>query len=412
MWRRLRLPRKTYSTICSAVSKNVMTKSLHTLALTQLSTDEEIMKSSSAKFAKEMVEPLVARMDKESCLDPAVLRGLFRNGFMGIEIPSEYGGSEAPFFCVVQVVEELAKVDASTAIVCDVQNTLINPLLLAYGKEEQKKLYLPALSKDLIGAFCLSESASGSDAFAMKTTAKRSGGDYIIKGEKLWITNAEHAGIFLVFANVDPSKGYKGITCFIVDRQLTGVSVAKNEDKLGIRASSTCPVHFDEVRVPARCILGEVGQGYKYAMEALNEGRIGIAAQMIGISQGCVDRTIPYLKERKQFGQRLFDFQGMQHQLADACTKIEAARLLTYNAARLNEAGLPFVKEAAMAKLYSSQVAGETTSRCVEWMGGNGFTKEYPVEKYYRDCKIGAIYEGTSNIQMNTIAKQISKEYE
>ncbi|KHJ42994.1 putative acyl-CoA dehydrogenase [Trichuris suis] len=418
MWKGLRLPQLCFASARSAALKNEMTKSLHTPALTDLSTDEEIMKSSSAKFAKEMVGPLVSRMDEESCLDSTVLRGLFLNGFMGIEIPSEYGGSEAPFFSVVQVVEELAKVDASVAIVCDVQNTLINSMLLAYGEEEQKKRYLPALCKNLIGAFCLSESTSGSDAFALKTTAERSGSDYILKGEKLWITNAEHAGVFLVFANVDPSKGYKGITCFIVDRQLPGVSVARKEDKLGIRASSTCPVYFEEVRIPANCVLGEVGQGYRYAMEALNEGRIGIAAQMIGISQGCIDRTIPYLKERKQFGRRIFDFQrnehsqGMRHQLAEVCTKLEAARLLTYNAARLKETGLPFMKEAAMAKLYSSQIAGEATSKCVEWLGGNGFIKEYAVEKYYRDCKIGAIYEGTSNIQMNTIAKLIEKEYD
>ncbi|KFD50973.1 hypothetical protein M513_08156 [Trichuris suis] len=280
MWKGLRLPQLCFASARSAALKNEMTKSLHTPALTDLSTDEEIMKSSSAKFAKEMVGPLVSRMDEESCLDSTVLRGLFLNGFMGIEIPSEYGGSEAPFFSVVQVVEELAKVDASVAIVCDVQNTLINSMLLAYGEEEQKKRYLPALCKNLIGAFCLSESTSGSDAFALKTTAERSGSDYILKGEKLWITNAEHAGVFLVFANVDPSKGYKGITCFIVDRQLPGVSVARKEDKLGIRASSTCPVYFEEVRIPANCVLGEVGQGYRYAMEALNEGRIGIAAQV------------------------------------------------------------------------------------------------------------------------------------
>jgi len=270
---------------------------------------------------------------------------------------------------------------------------------------------LPRIAKDLVGSFCLSEAGSGSDAFALKAIAKKDGSDYLISGTKLWITNAEHAGVFLVMANVDPTKGYKGITCFIVDRGAAGLTVGKHEDKLGIRASSTCPVHLDNVRVPASAILGEVGHGYKYAIATLNEGRIGIAAQMIGLAQGCLDVTIPYLKERRQFGQRIWDFQAIQHQVADVVTQLEAARLLTYNAARLKEAKQSFIKQAAMAKLYSSNVATLTTSKCVEWLGGVGFTKEFPAEKFYRDCKIGTIYEGTSNIQLNTIAKLVEGEY-
>jgi len=315
------------------------------------------------------------------------------------------------FFAVVIIVEELAKIDPSVSVFCDVQNTLVAPMITKWGTEEQKKHYLPQLTKNMVGGFCLSEAGSGSDAFALASTAKKSGSDFVINGTKLWITNAEHAGVFLVMANVDPSQGYRGITCFIVDAKAPGVHINKKEDKLGIRASSTCPITFENVKVPASAVLGQVGHGYKYAISTLNEGRIGIAAQMIGLAQGAVDYTVPYLKERKQFGQRLWDFQAIQHQVAEVCTQITAAQVMTYNAARLKEAGLPFIKQAAMAKLYSSNVATYTTSKCVEWLGGVGFTRDFPVEKFYRDCKIGTIYEGTSNIQLNTIAKQIEGEY-
>jgi len=341
-----------------------------------------------------------------------VIEGVFANGLMGVEIPAKYGGPEAPFFNVVIVVEELAKVDPSVAVLVDVQNTLVAPLIIEKGTEEQKQKYLSRVHTDWIGSFCLSEESSGSDAFALKTVAKPDGDDFLITGTKLWISNAEHAQFFLVMANVDPSKGYKGITCFLVDRDMEGVSVAKHEDKLGIRASSTCPVNFDSVRVPKTAILGEIGIGYKMAIECLNAGRIGIGAQMLGLAQGCIDQTIPYLQFRKQFNTRIIDFQSVQHQLADMACDIEAARLLVYNAARLKEARIPYIKEAAIAKLYSSNVATRVTSTCVELMGGVGFTKDYPIEKFYRDCKIGTIYEGTSNVHRNTIAKLLEAEYQ
>ncbi|KRZ08884.1 Short/branched chain specific acyl-CoA dehydrogenase, mitochondrial, partial [Trichinella zimbabwensis] len=375
-------------------------------ALTDLCPEEMALKDSVAKFCKEVVQPHVAKMDREATMEKTIIEGLFKNGFMGIGIPGKYGGHDASFFMTLLVIEELSKVDASTAIFCDVQNTLVNPMFIKFGSESQKKHYLPLLESHMVGAFCLSEVQSGSDAFALKTLAKQDGTDFVINGTKMWITNAEHADIFLVMATIDPSK-----VVFRVYFSAQRVSVAKKEDKLGIRASSTCPVHFDNVRVPMSAVVGTIGQGYKYAIEILNEGRIGIAAQMIGIAQGCLDRTIPYLKERKQFGRHIFDFQAVQHQVADMFTELEAARLLTYNAGRLLETGQTVVKQAAMAKLYSSQMASKVTSRCIEWMGGVGFIKDYPVEKYYRDCKIGAIYEGTSNIQLNTIAKIIDKQY-
>ncbi|KHN84199.1 Short/branched chain specific acyl-CoA dehydrogenase, mitochondrial [Toxocara canis] len=419
--------------------------------ITQLNESETVLRKSVKRFGDEAVKPLVRQMDERSTMDERVISGMFENGFMGVEIPFEYGGPGATFFDVILIVEELAKVDPSVAVFNDVQNTLVAPLIIEYGsqlqKEKylsrihsdwvdpsvavfndvqntlvapliieygsqlQKEKYLSRIHSDWVGSFCLSESSSGSDAFALKTTAKKDGDDYIITGSKLWISNAGHAHFFLVMANVDPSKGYKGITTFLVDRHQKGVEVGKKEDKLGIRASSTCPVHFDDVRVNKDMVLGEVGKGYKMAIECLNAGRIGIGAQMVGLSQGCFDATIPYLQERKQFGKRIIDFQGMQHQIADIATQIEAARLLVYNAARMKEASIDFVKEAAMAKWYSSVVATNTTSKCLEWMGGVGFTKSYPVEKYYRDCKIGTIYEGTSNIQLNTIAKLIDLEH-
>jgi len=380
--------------------------------LTQLNEEELALRETVKRFSNDVIKPLVREMDKNSKMDPRVIAGIFENGLMGPEIPAEYGGAEAPYFSIALIVEEVAKIDPAVAACVDVHNTLVVTMLIELGTEEQKKAYLPKLHSEMIGSFCLSEAGSGSDAFALKTTAKADGDDYVLNGTKLWITNAENSGVYLVFANVDPSKGYKGITCFIVDRTNPGLSIGKPEDKLGIRCSSTCPVHFDNVRVHKSAILGEIGKGYKYAIECLNAGRIGIAAQMLGLAQGCFDQTIPYLQDRKQFNTRLIDFQGMQHQIAHAATEIEAARLLVYNAARMKEAGLPIVKEAAMCKLYASNVATKVSSQCVEWLGGVGFTKEFPAEKFYRDCKIGTIYEGTSNIQLNTIAKIIDKEFQ
>jgi len=379
--------------------------------VTQLSEHELTLKDTVKRFSHNVVKPLVREMDEKSQMHQSVITGVFENGFMGIEVPEAFGGPESLFFDSVLVIEELAKIDPSVSVFVDVQNTLVIPLILQLGTQEQKQKYLPKACAEWIGAFCLSESGSGSDAFALRTQAKKDGDDFLITGNKMWITNAGHASFFLVFANAEPEKGYKGITCFLVDRNQEGVTVAKKEDKLGIRASSTCPVHFDNVRVPKSAILGEYGKGYKYAIECLNAGRIGIGAQMLGLAQGCYDQTIPYLQERKQFGSRLIDFQGLQHQIAQVAMEIEASRLLVYNAARMKDNGINFVKEAAMAKLFASQVATSCTSRCVEWLGGVGFTKEFPVEKFYRDCKIGTIYEGTSNIQLNTIAKLVDAEY-
>ncbi|XP_067908913.1 short/branched chain specific acyl-CoA dehydrogenase, mitochondrial isoform X1 [Heterodontus francisci] len=378
----------------------------------QTFTEEELMmKETVAKFAQERIAPLVRKMDEESHMDESVIAGLFEQGLMGIEIEEQYGGPESNFFSSILVIEELAKVDPSVAVLCDVQNTLINTLLRKCGTEDQKRKYLPRLAKDMVGSFCLSEVESGSDAFSLKTCAEKHKDYYVINGSKMWISNAECAGIFLVMANANFSAGYRGITCFIVDKDAEGLQVGKKEDKLGIRASSTCAVNFDNVKVPESNILGQLGQGYKYAIGMLNEGRIGIAAQMLGLAQGCFDNTIPYLKQRVQFGKRIYDFQGMQHQISQIATQLEAARLLTYNAARLKEARKTFIKEACMAKYYTSEIAALTSAKCIEWMGGVGFTKDYPIEKYYRDCKIGSIYEGTSNIQLNTIAKLIDQGF-
>ncbi|XP_046385155.1 short/branched chain specific acyl-CoA dehydrogenase, mitochondrial [Ischnura elegans] len=398
---------------------NAALSSIHTTSsrssavapLTQFTDEEMMMKETVARLAKEKIAPLVKKMDKEHQLDQSVIDMLFENGLMGIEIDTKYGGTGSSFFTAIIVVEELAKVDPSATVICDIQNTLVNNYLSQLGNEEQKEKYLPLLATNMVGSFCLSEPTSGSDAFALKTTAKKDGDHYIINGSKMWISSADLAGVYLVMANVDPSKGYKGITCFIVDRDTPGLSVAKPEMKLGIRASSTCMVHFDGVKVHKSQILGEIGKGYKYAIEMLNEGRIGIGAQMIGCAQGALDATIPYTLDRAQFGKKIFSFQSMQHQIAKVATEIECARFLVYNAARLKEAGKPFVKEAAMAKYKAAVVAGYATSRCVEWMGGVGFTEDFPQEKFYRDCKIGSIYEGTNNIQLNTIAKFIEKEY-
>jgi len=380
--------------------------------LTILSEDETVIRDSTYKFAADTISPLVREMDDASQLKQSLIDNLFEQGLMGMEIPSEYDGTDTSFMSAIVAIESLARIDASVSVFVDVQNTLVNTLIISLGTDEQKEQWLPKLATDTVGCFNLTEAGSGSDAFAMRSTAIRDGDDYILNGDKLWITNSGHAGLFLVFANAEPEllktnpkKAYKGITLFLVPGDAPGLTVGKKEDKLGIRASSTCPVNLTDVRVPASAILGEYGKGYKYAIECLNEGRIGIAAQMIGLAQGAMDITVPYTKERKQFGQSVFDFQAMQHQIADVHTQLEAARLLCYNAARLKMAGQPFVREAAMAKLYSSNVATLATSKCVEWMGGVGFVKDFPLEKFYRDCKIGTIYEGTSNIQLSTIAK-------
>ncbi|XP_040479853.1 short/branched chain specific acyl-CoA dehydrogenase, mitochondrial isoform X2 [Ursus maritimus] len=328
-----------------------------TSAPLQMFTEEEVMiKNTVKKFAQEQVAPLVSTMDENSKMDASIIQGLFQQGLMGIEIETKYGGTGASFFSSILVIEELAKVDASVALVCDIQNTVINNLIRKYGTEEQKDTYLIKLATEKVGSICLSEAGAGSDLFSLKTRADKKGNYYVINGSKMWISNAEYAGVFLVMANVNPDLGYKGITCFLVDRDTEGLRVGKAENKMGIRASSTCPLTFENVKIPEANILGQIGHGYKYAIGSLNEGRIGIAAQMLGLAQGCFDYTIPYTKERMQFGKRIFDFQGLQHQVAHVAIQLEAARLLTYNAARLLEAGQPFIKEASMAKYYASEV--------------------------------------------------------
>ncbi|KAK9966038.1 hypothetical protein ABG768_005089 [Culter alburnus] len=380
--------------------------------LQSYSEEESMMRDAVRKFAQEHIAPFVSKMDEDSAMDADVISALFQQGLMGMEIGAEYGGTGSTFFSSILVIEELAKVDPSVSVLCDIQNTLINTLLMNLGTEEQKERYLPRLACDTVGSFCLSEAESGSDAFSLKTKAEKQKDYYIINGSKMWISNAEHAGVFLVMANAEPAAGYRGITCFIVDRDTEGLHIGRKENKLGLRASSTCPLTFDNMKVHEKNILGKVGHGYKYAIGMLNGGRIGIAAQMLGLAQGCFDHTVPYTRQRIQFGKRIFDFQGLQHQIAHVATQLEAARLLTYNAARLKEAGRPFIKEACMAKYFSAEVATLTTSKCIEWMGGVGFTKDYPIEKYYRDCKIGTIYEGTTNIQLSTMAKMIDQEYD
>uniref|UniRef100_A0A336KJB0 Short/branched chain specific acyl-CoA dehydrogenase, mitochondrial n=1 Tax=Culicoides sonorensis TaxID=179676 RepID=A0A336KJB0_CULSO len=403
-----------------AVLKNVAPKALNAgfcsqapkmPYLTQLTEDELMMKETVRKFAQEQIQPLVKKMDEEHKLDDDLVRALFENGFMGIEIAEEYGGVGSNFLTTILAVEELAKVDASVAALVDIHSTLVTALFNKLGTKEQKEKYLPKLAQEFPGSFALSEPSAGSDAFSLKTTAKKDGNHYVLNGTKMWISNSDLSGVFLIMANADPSKGYKGITTFIVDREMEGFSVGKKESKLGICASGTCQLHLENVRVPEENILGTYGHGYKYAAGFLNEGRIGIGAQMIGIAQGCMDATIPYLLERKQFGADIYSFQGMQHQIATVATQIEAARLLTYNAARMVEAGKPFAKEAAMAKFFASEIAQTATIKCIDWMGGVGFTKDFPQEKFYRDVKIGAIYEGTTNMQLSTIAKLIRKEY-
>jgi short/branched chain acyl-CoA dehydrogenase len=382
------------------------------LPCTMLTDDESMMREAATQFAQGVVLPRVEAMDDAGRFDDDIISGLFEQGFMGVEIPEEYDGAGASFTSALLVIEELARVDPAVSVMVDIHNTIVNNTFSMWASPELKQQWLPRLATDTLGAFALSEASSGSDAFALKTTAVQDagGGDYVLTGEKMWISNSLEAGVFLVMANADPSKGYKGITCFVVPRDAPGLSVGAPEAKLGIKASSTCPLLLDGVRVPKENILGEVGKGYKYAIEILNEGRVGIGAQMVGLAQGALDRCLPYLHERQQFGSSLMGFQGVQHQVAQCATELEAARLLVYNAARMKEAGLPVVKEAAMAKLFCAQVAERTASKCVELMGGVGFTKAYGVEKLYRDAKIGAIYEGTSNIQLNTIAKLIAAQ--
>jgi alkylation response protein AidB-like acyl-CoA dehydrogenase len=380
-------------------------------ALTTLSEEERLLRDSVLAFARERVAPHVARMDEESRLEPSLLPGLFEMGLMGIEIPEAHGGSGGSFMNAILAVEALARVDASLAVVVDVQNTLVNNAVMRWGNTEQKQRYLSQLSNSWVGSYALSEQGSGSDAFALQTRAERHAGGWLLTGRKLWITNAAEASLFIVLANVDPSQGYRGITAFLVERGFGGFEVGKKENKLGIRASSTCELVIEACHVPDENVLGEVGKGYKIAIETLNEGRIGIGAQMLGIAQGAFDYAMHYIHERRQFNKAIADFQGVQFQYARMATEIEAARLLVYNAARLKDAGLPFVKEAAMAKLNASEVAERSASLAIELLGGVGFTKEYPVEKFYRDAKIGKIYEGTSNMQLQTIAKLLQSEY-
>ncbi|MGE3955385.1 MAG: acyl-CoA dehydrogenase [Vicinamibacterales bacterium] len=382
------------------------TDQLH-LPLTRLSEDERLFRDSVFEFADREIRPLVREMDEHAKLSPALVTQLFEMGLMGIEIPEAHGGAGASFFHSVLAIEAISRVDPAVGVAVDVQNTLVINALLRWATDEQRQRLLPALATDTIGAYALSEAGSGSDAFALATRAVKADDGWVLSGRKLWITNANEAGLFIVFANVNPEAGYRGITAFLVERGMPGFTVGKKEDKLGIRASSTCELLFDECRVPAANVLGDVGKGYKTAIETLNEGRIGIGAQMVGLAQGALDHAIRYTSERKQFGAAISSFQSVQHQLARAATEVHGARLMVYEAARLRDAGLPFLAEAAMCKLSSSEVAERVTSLAVNLFGGNGFVKEYPVEKLFRDAKIGQIYEGTSNLQLQTIAKQI-----
>jgi alkylation response protein AidB-like acyl-CoA dehydrogenase len=376
-------------------------------ALTSLSEDEILFRDNVRQFADEKVRPLAKEMDEKGVFDHSLIEQFFQLGLMGIEVPEQYGGAGGSFFDAILAVEELSRADASAGVVVDVQNTLVNNALLRWATPEQKKRYLPRMSSDTVGAYALSEAGSGSDAFALQTRAELRAGDYVVNGRKLWITNGKEAGIFVLFATVDPSAGYKGITAFLIEKEFPGFTVGKKEDKLGIRASSTCELILEDCRLPKQNVLGEVGNGYKIAIETLNEGRIGIGAQMLGVARGAWECAAKYAQERKQFGKSIAEFQGIQFQLAQMATEIEAARLMVYNAARMKDAGVGFVKEAAMTKLFCSQVAERVTSLAIEIYGGYGFTKDYPVEKYWRDSKIGKIYEGTSNMQLSTIAKLV-----
>ncbi len=374
-------------------------------ALTTLSEDEAAFRDAVRSFAESEIKPHVNHMDEHAKMNPEIIQKLFEMGLMGIETPEKYGGAGSTFTMACLAVEEIGRIDGSVSVLVDVQNTLTTNAFLKWGTEEQKQKYLSKMATQWVGAYALSESSSGSDAFALKLKAEDKGDKWLLNGSKLWITNGNEANVFIVFANMDPAKGYKGITAFIVEKSFPGFKVGKKEDKLGIRASSTCELLFENCEVPKGNVLGEVGKGYKIAIETLNEGRIGIGAQMVGIAQGAYEATLSYSKGREQFGKPIGQFQGVQFQLAEMRTSLEAARLMVYNAARLKDAGLDFIEEAAMAKLYSSRAAEKITSMAIDLFGGNGFTKEYPVEKFWRDSKIGQIYEGTSNMQLQTIAK-------
>jgi len=377
--------------------------------LVALTEDEVLFRDTVRQFADESIRPHVKEMDEKGVFEHSLIDQFFELGLMGIEVPEEYGGGAGTFFEAILAVEELSRVDPSAGVVVDVQNTLVNNALLRWSTNDQKKRYLPRMCKDTVGAYALSEAGSGSDAFALQTRAELKGSEYVLNGQKLWITNAKEAGVFILLATVDPTAGYKGITAFIVEKSFPGFTVGKKEDKLGIRASSTCELILDDCRVPKENVLGEVGKGYKIAIETLNEGRIGIGAQMLGLARGAWEFAAKYAQERKQFGRAIGEFQGIQFQIAQMATEIEAARMLLYNCARMKDAGMNFVKEAAMTKLYTSQVAERVASLCIEIYGGYGFTKDYPVEKFFRDSKIGKIYEGTSNMQLQTIAKLVMK---
>jgi alkylation response protein AidB-like acyl-CoA dehydrogenase len=375
--------------------------------LTQLTEEEKMFQGAVRKFARERIGPYVREMDEAAVFRKDIIKEFFELGLMAIDVPEQYGGQDGYFFQSILAIEELAKVDPSAAVIVDVQNTLFNNAIQRWASEEQKKKYFPRLAKDTVASYALSEAGSGSDAFALATRAVDAGDHYRLTGRKLWITNGYEAGLYLLFANANPEAGYKGITAFLVEREFPGFQVGKKEDKLGIRASSTCELILDDCRVPKANVIGEVGKGYKIAIETLNEGRIGIGAQMVGLAQAALDHSLAYAQQRKQFGKTIAEFQGVQFDLAEMAVEVEAARLMVYNAARLRDAGLPFVTEAAMCKYFASQVAERAASRAVEVLGGVGFTKDYPVEKLYRDAKIGRIYEGTSNMQRVTIAKQL-----
>src|SRR5215469_7916479 len=375
--------------------------------LTTFSEDEILFRDNVRHFAEDKVRPLVKEMDEKGVFDHHLIRQFFELGLMGIEIPAQYGGAGGTFFEAILAVEELSRVDASAGVIVDVQNTLVNNALLRWGSEDQKNRYLPRMASVVVGAYALSEAGSGSDAFALQTRATLKGSEYVLHGRKLWITNGKEAGLFVLFATLDASAGYKGITAFLIEKDFPGFTVGKKEDKLGIRASSTCELILENCRVPRENVLGEAGKGYKIAIETLNEGRIGIGAQMIGLARGAWEFASKYAVERRQFGKPIAEFQGIQFQIAQMATEIEAARLMVYNCARMKDAGLNFVKEAAMTKLFASQVAERVTSLAIEIYGGYGFTRDYPVEKYWRDAKIGKIYEGTSNMQLATIAKLV-----
>jgi butyryl-CoA dehydrogenase/short/branched chain acyl-CoA dehydrogenase len=387
-----------------------MTTTVHDSAvrpLTTINDEETLFRKSVREFSDQQIKPLAAEMDEAGKFSADLIKQFFDLGLMGIAIPEQYGGQGGSFFMSIIAVEELSRADASAGVIVDVQNTLVSNAIQTWATDDQKQRYLPRLASDTVGAYALSEAGSGSDAFALATRAHEKGDSYILNGRKLWITNGAEAGLFIVFANISPEKGYRGITAFLVERSFPGFAVGKKESKLGIRASSTCELVLEDCVVPKANVLGEAGKGYKIAIETLNEGRIGIGAQMIGLSQGALDCGVSYIKERHQFSQPIAKFQGVQFQVAQIATELEAARLMVYNAARMKDAGEDFVAQAAMAKLFSSQVAERVTSQVVELYGGYGYTRDYPVEKYYRDAKIGKIYEGTSNMQLQTIAKLI-----